>query len=135
MVRVGGGATPWWAGCVLWVSMAVALAGEVVIDLGRTNGVIRPLHGVNLGPLCYRGMVDLTAYHRQLAVPYTRLHDVVWVNAEAVDIHTLFPDFEKDAARADSYRFGPTDDYVAAVVRSGAQIVYRLGESIEHTPR
>jgi xylan 1,4-beta-xylosidase len=111
------------------------LAAETVVDFARTNGVIRPLHGVNSGPLCYRGIVDVSARHRELAVPFTRLHDVPWVNAEAVDIHTLFPDFRNDPADPASYFFAPTDDYLQAIVEVGSQIVYRLGESIEHTKR
>lgn len=111
-----------------------AFAAEFTVDFGRTNGVVRPLHGVNGGPLCYRGVVDLTAHHRQIAVPLTRLHDVVWVNADAVDIHTLFPDFRDDPELAENYDFRATDDYVQSVLNSGAGIVYRLGESIEHTP-
>ena len=67
-----------------------AFAAKLTVDFSKTNGVIRPLHGVNLGPLCYRGMVDLSAYHRELALPLTRLHDVVWVNYDAVDISTIF---------------------------------------------
>src|SRR4051794_7984798 len=98
-------------GCVaagLWLllsSVAPLVAGvepsgiKLEADFGQTNGLIRPLHGVNLGPLCYRGTVDLSAYHRELAVPLTRLHDVSWVNAEAVDIHTIFPDFHNDPGR------------------------------------
>lgn len=120
----------------VWLCVApTLLAVELSVDCSRTNGIIRPLHGVNLGPLCYRGMVDLSAYHRELGVPFTRLHDVVWVNAEAVDIHTIFPDFRNDAARADNYDFRQTDDYVQSIVSVGSQIVYRLGESIEHSAR
>src|SRR5580765_2966147 len=110
-------------------------AVELTVDFFQTNGVIRPLHGVNMGPLCYRGMVDLSAYHRELGVPFTRLHDVVWVNAEAVDIHTIFRDFRNDPALPESYDFRQTDDYVQSIINVGSQIVYRLGESIEHTPR
>ena len=108
---------------------------ELQVESSQVIGEIRPLHGVNLGPLCYRGMVDLSAYHRELGVPFTRLHDVVWLNAEAVDIHTIFPDFRDDPERAENYDFRQTDDYLQAIVNVGSQIVYRLGESIEHTPR
>ena len=108
-------------------------AVELTVDFSQTNGLIRPLHGVNMGPLCYRGMVDLSAYHRELGVPFTRLHDVVWVNAEAVDIHTIFRDFRNDPALEESYDFRQTDDYVQSIINVGSQIVYRLGESIEHT--
>ena len=111
------------------------MGDQVVVDFSRTNGVIRPLHGVNLGPLCYRGMVDLSSYHRELRLPLTRLHDVVWVNADAVDISTIFRDFRNDPLRPESYEFAPTDDYIYAIVQAGSPILYRLGESIEHTPR
>jgi xylan 1,4-beta-xylosidase len=121
-----------------WLLPALASgvsAADLTLDLARTNGVIRPLHGVNLGPLCYRGMVDLSAFHKELGVPWTRLHDVTWLNAEAVDVHTVFPDLRNDPAKAENYRFAPTDDYLQAIVNVGSGIIYRLGESIEHTPR
>jgi hypothetical protein len=70
-----------------------------------------------------------------LAPPLTRLHDVVWVNYDAVDISSIFRDFRNDPALADNYEFAPTDDYLAAIVKTGSPILYRLGESIEHTPR
>jgi xylan 1,4-beta-xylosidase len=108
---------------------------ELRVDFAASQGRIRPLHGVNLGPLCYRGTVDLSEYHRALGIPLTRLHDVPWVNSEAVDIHTLFPDFRNDPALPASYRFGTTDDYILAVTNVQSKIVYRLGESIEHTAR
>jgi hypothetical protein len=114
---------------------AFAGAAEVAVDFARTNGSIRPLHGVNLGPLCIRGTVDLSAWHRELAVPLTRLHDVVWLQADAVDVSTIFRDFRNDPAQAASYDFASTDDYLQSIRNVGSQIVYRLGESIEHTPR
>ena len=116
-------------------AVVVSAAAELTVDFSQTNGAIRPLHGVNLGPLCYRGMVDLSAYHRELGVPLTRLHDVVWVNYDAVDISTIFRDFRNDPAQLDSYEFAATDDYITAVVKTGSSVIYRLGESIEHTPR
>lgn len=119
----------------LLATLPAFTAPEFTVDFSRTNGVIRALHGVNLGPLCYRGMVDLSAYHRELSPPLTRLHDVVWVNYDAVDISTLFRDFRNDPAQAASYDFAATDDYLAAIVKVGFPIIYRLGESIEHTPR
>lgn len=120
---------------VLLLAAPMLVAADLTVDFATTNGVIRPLHGVNLGPLCYRGMVDLSAYHRELAIPLTRLHDVVWVNYDAVDISTIFRDFRNDPALPESYEFAATDDYLAAIVQTGSPILYRLGESIEHTPR
>jgi len=112
-----------------------ATGAVVRVDLSRPKGTIRPLHGVNLGPLCYRGTVDLSEYHRELAIPYTRLHDVVWLNADAVDVSTIFRNALNDPTQVGSYDFRATDDYIQAIVNVGSGIVYRLGESIEHTPR
>ena len=124
--------------CLVWLATvcfgSVLRAAEVRVDFARTNGVIRPLHGVNCGPLCYRGTVDLSAYHRELGVPFTRLHDTVWLNAEAVDIHTIFRDFRDDPALPENYDFRQTDDYLQTIADVGSRLVYRLGESIEHTP-
>ena len=119
----------------LLLAIPAFAAADLTVDFSKTNGVLRPLHGVNLGPLCYRGMVDLSAYHRELNLPLTRLHDVVWVNYDAVDISTIFRDFRNDAAQVENYEFAATDDYIAAIVKAGSPILYRLGESIEHTPR
>lgn len=114
---------------------AGALPAEISIDCGRTNGELRPLHGANFGPLCANGTVDLTPFHRELALPSVRLHDIPWTYGEVVDIHTIFRDFRADPADPASYDFRRTDDYLAAVIRTGARVVFRLGESIEHTPR
>jgi xylan 1,4-beta-xylosidase len=61
-----------------------------------------------------------------------RLHDCHWPNPDVVDIHALFPSFTRDPARAESYDFARTDEYIAAVKATGADVVFRLGESIEH---
>ena len=103
------------------------------VDFARTNGVIRALHGVNKGPLVGGGLIDLTEQHRALAIPFTRLHDCHWPNPDVVDIHAVFPNFSADPDRPESYDFALTDEYLAAIRATGAQIVFRLGESIEHT--
>ncbi len=119
----------------LLFSVAPAFAGDLTIDFSQKSGVLRPLHGMNMGPLSYRGVVDLSQYHRQLKIPLTRLHDVPWANFAAVDISIIFRDFRNDPSDAESYDFAPTDDYIAAIVKNKTPILYRLGESIEHTPR
>ena len=106
---------------------------EFVVDFAATNGVIRPLHGINKGPLVAGGILDLSAEHRELASPLNRLHDCHWPNPDVVDIHAVFPNAAADPGQPASYDFRATDEYVAAVRATGSQIVYRLGESIEHT--
>lgn len=109
---------------------------NLVLDIGADLGtVVRPLHGVNNGPVTYGGLVDVSELYREAGIPSVRLHDPNWPHAWEVDIHTVFPDFDRDPGDPASYDFARTDDYVASIIATGAQIVYRLGESIEHTRR
>ncbi len=121
--------------CLFLAQAGSSPAAGLIVDFGRTNGIIRPLHGGNNGPLGYGELVDLTKFHQELAVPFTRLHDSAWPYPDIVDIHAVFPNFDADPSLPASYRFGPTDDYLRAITNTGARIVFRLGESIEHAKR
>jgi xylan 1,4-beta-xylosidase len=103
------------------------------IDFTDAQGTFRALHGVNKGPLGPGGLIDVIREHRALGIPLVRLHDCYWPNPYVVDIHAVFPDFNADPRRPESYDFRLTDEYIAAARATGAGIVYRLGESIEHT--
>lgn len=116
-----------------WLHLAAAAEHHLQFDFGRTNSVFRPLHGINKGPLVAGGIVDLSEAHRELAPPLNRMHDCHWPNPDVVDIHAVFPNPAADPLRPESYDFAATDEFVKAVHSTGAQIMYRLGESIEHT--
>ena len=64
--------------CLALLPCLTTHAAEVTIDCSKPIGRIRPLHGGNDGPLQGGGLTDLTAYHRELAIPHTRLHDCHW---------------------------------------------------------
>ena len=114
-------------------SLGQNLPPEVTIDFSRTTGKIKPLHGVNGGPFNYGPLTaPLAAYHAAAGFPYTRLHDANWPCPNAVDIHTIFPLFDADADDPNNYTFAKTDDYLAPIVHNKSEIIYRLGESIEH---
>ena len=108
---------------------------ELVIDNANPVGNLRPLHGVNDGPLHAGDTLDLSAEFRELGIPLTRLHDCHWPTADVVDIHVVFPNFAADPSDPASYDFRRTDDYIQSIVDVGSQIVFRLGESIEHSKR
>ena len=112
---------------------ATAHAQEITVDCRQVTGTLRPLHGINGGVLCSGETVDLAEFWAEAEFPSTRLHDCEWPAPAVVDIHAIFPDFRNDPVDAESYRFGPTDDFLAAIHQSGTGIIYRLGESIEHT--
>ncbi len=119
---------------LLTILAGPAAAGDTIhVDCARPSGTIRPLHGVNGGPLVQAETTDLSRQWREIGVPITRLHDCEWPLPDVVDVHAIFPRPEADPKDPASYQFQLTDAYVKAIIDSGSQIVYRLGESIEHS--
>lgn len=117
-------------------STAPSLCAEEAIlhvDFSVHTGTIRALHGINKGPLAPGGMMDVIGEQTALGIPYTRLHDCGWPNPYVVDHHAVFPNPDADPTKPESYDFRLTDEYIAAVRKTGAEPIYRLGESIEHT--
>ena len=109
---------------------------EVIVDFSKSAGKIRPLNGVNNGPFVDGNhTADMNARHKEAAFPSVRLHDCHWPNPNVVDIPSIFPLFHADADDPKNYVFGPTDKYLAPIAERGAEIVYRLGVSIEHRTR
>jgi hypothetical protein len=106
----------------------------IAADFSMGLGPVKPLHGLNNGPVGYGSSVDVAHYYKEIAVPHVRLHDPNWPNPREVDIPQVFPDFGADSEDPESYVFGPTDTYLQAILNTGARIVYRLGVSIEHAP-
>ncbi|MCC6235488.1 MAG: hypothetical protein IT580_22820 [Verrucomicrobiales bacterium] len=103
------------------------------VDFSVRAGTVRPLHGINKGPLAPGGIFEVIQEQKALGIPFTRLHDCGWPNPYVVDIHAVFPHPQADPSLPESYDFRLTDEYIDAVRRTGAEPIYRLGESIEHT--
>jgi hypothetical protein len=107
---------------------------DLFVKIDSPAGPIRPLHGLNNGPLDAGGTVDLSDAFRALHVPSVRLHDDHWPVPDVVDLSVVFPNPAADPAAESSYDFRRTDPYLKAIAATGARIVYRLGQSIEHEP-
>jgi xylan 1,4-beta-xylosidase len=105
----------------------------VEIKTGTETGRIRALNGGTLSPVCNLKLLDLSEEFKELQIPLIRLHDAPWFNDNVVDIHTIFRDFRLDPADENNYDFRKTDDYIKSILKTGTGIVFRLGESIEHT--
>ncbi|HET6246917.1 MAG TPA: hypothetical protein VFE47_04390 [Tepidisphaeraceae bacterium] len=108
---------------------------EITVNCSRAAGKIRALQGGNDGPIQFGGLIDLSASYREIGVPFARLHDCRWPSGDVVDMHVVFPNPAADPSLAGSYDFGKTDACIDAVLKTGSKVIYRLGESIEHTPR
>lgn len=126
--------------CPLWLILVLLTsvplrADDAVLkaDFSVHIGTIRPLHGINKGPLAPGGVFDVIQQQKELGIPFTRLHDCGWPNPYVVDHHAVFPNPNADPSLPQSYDFRLTDEYIEAVRKTGAEPIYRLGESIEHT--
>jgi xylan 1,4-beta-xylosidase len=117
---------------VLPASFCAAELHTVSVDFSSSQPDLRPLHGINKGPLAANGLIEVTDLQKQLRIPFTRLHDCQFPNPAVVDIHAIFSNPEADPTVPGNYDFRSTDEYIAAVRATGAEPIYRLGESIEH---
>ena len=99
-------------------------------------GKIKPLHGVGSGPVTNHFTFDATEEFRDAGIPFGRTHDIEYPfgMGEFIDIHCIFPDFDKDENDPKSYNFVFTDEYLKAMKAAGTEPFYRLGATIEHQP-
>ncbi len=108
----------------------------VIADFSKSYGKVRPLHGVNEGPMTKVFTYDARPLFNEAGIPFCRLHDTEYPygSGEFVDIPCVFKDFEADENDPANYNFGLTDEYIAKIFEVGAEPLYRLGVSIEHAP-
>ena len=95
---------------------------------------IKPLHGVNNSPV---SLYEPPKGFKEAGIPFCRLHDTAGAfgGAHYVDIPNIFPDFDADPKKPESYDFAFTDAYLKQLHDSGTQIFYRLGVTIENNYR
>jgi len=100
------------------------------------KGRIRPLHGVNSGPMTKVFTYDARELFKEAGFPFSRLHDVEYPygSGEFVDIPCIFKDFDADETLEENYNFGLTDEYIKHIIEVGSKPIFRLGVSIEHAP-
>ena len=107
----------------------------VTADFSRKlKGKIKPLHGVNNSPL---SLYEPPKGFREAGIPFCRLHDTggAFGGSRYVDIPNIFPDFDADPKKPESYDFAFTDAYLTQLHAAGTQIFYRLGVTIENNYR
>lgn len=122
--------------CLFLLLLPLGLSGQVVVDFSTEVGRIKPMNAVNNGPQIAgndqkRG--NFEAY-KAAEFPFARLHDAparhAW--AHTVDISCIFPDFDADENKPESYDFTLTDKLIGEIHSAGTKVFYRLGQTIEH---
>ena len=109
----------------------------IAVDFSKTLGKIKPMNGVNNGPVgsavTKTGNVEAFAAAH---IPLVRVHDSAHYSGYGgeftVDVHRIFRDFSKDETDPASYSFASTDRYIEQIESTGGHTFYRLGASIEH---
>ncbi|MBQ6021008.1 MAG: hypothetical protein IJL26_12620 [Clostridia bacterium] len=95
---------------------------------------VRPLNGVNGGPVTHDFRYDAKKLFADAHIPYCRLHDIEGAlgGGKFVDVRNIFPIWELDENDPKSYDFTFTDEYLKQIDACGAQSFYRLGQTIDH---
>lgn len=102
---------------------------KITVDRTKEVGKIKPMNCINnVGDRA--GFYD--GYLSEARIPYSRLHDSVYIHWHFVDIHSVFPDFNADENNPESYDFAFTDYLIKRLNDAGVKAFYRLGESIEN---
>jgi len=106
------------------------------VNFDRKLGAIKPVNGVNNGPLTCNFAQDARPYFKEAAIPFSRLHDTEYPfgSGEFVDVHCIFKNFSCDENDPANYNFTLTDEYLKAILECGTKVIYRLGTTIEHQP-
>jgi len=112
---------------------------KVSIKFENVTGKIKPMHAVNNGPVAASKIEQSRGNFEEFKaarIPYVRNHDASFCSnyggEHTVDIHAIFPDFNKNPYDPASYDFALTDDYTKVIADAGSEVFYRLGSKIEH---
>jgi xylan 1,4-beta-xylosidase len=96
------------------------------LRLTDPSGIIRPLLGVNVGPMAaLPSYADLTEAYHAMGVTAIRTHDYYG----PFDMWTLYPDQDADPADPASYNFEASDRVFAAIIEGGFEPYIRIGNS------
>jgi xylan 1,4-beta-xylosidase len=129
---------------------------SVQVDAGKVIGEVRSFQGVNGPPSpLMAGLPNLVQQYKDLRINQVRTHDfmgpteidsefeqgnglLTWLIPDpaqragvvkAGNASIIFPDWAADPEKPASYNFAPTDEVLAAIRATGAEIYYRIGRS------
>lgn len=107
-----------------------------MIITNKVVGKVKELNGVNCAPYASNwgdNQVFINQVFGYCGIPRSRTHDVIggYGGCYYVDVPNIFRNFDADENDENSYDFYYTDEYISAIIKTGAQIIYRLGVTIE----
>ncbi|MGA8442495.1 MAG: hypothetical protein WB762_10520 [Candidatus Sulfotelmatobacter sp.] len=126
------------------------------VDSGKVIGEIRSFQGLNgLPSPVMAGLPNLIQQYKDLRVDQVRTHDAMgpteidskfvlgngelaWLIPDEAqragvvktgNASIIFPNWSADAEKPESYNFAPSDEVIAAIRATGAEVYYRIGRS------
>jgi len=117
-------------------------AAFVAVDVTNVVRSVKPMHAVNNGPTVKKPGGDQKCGnfedYKAARIPFARTHDSINCVAggpHTCDISAVFPDFDADETDPKNYDFVFTDHYLDNIRRTGTEVFFRLGQTIEHGPK
>ncbi len=123
---------------------------EIVVDASKVTGTIRSFQGVNCGPYpLMKRLVNVGRQYQDLGIDIVRTHDFFgpididakWSNPDRISksvgasgLKAIFPNWDADPDKEESYNFGPSDRVIKAIIESGAEVYWRIGRSWSADP-
>ena len=99
----------------------------VTITLGKIDGSIKSLLGVNAGPYPSgdAGNADLSSQYKEIGVNAVRTHDFYG----PFDMVSIYPDITADPLNSNSYNFIESDKAFNKIISNGIEPYLRVGDS------
>lgn len=116
-----------------WALFAAVCSGgtaSFTVDVNVTNGLIRPLLGINTGPFAAdtNNCVHIEGPYKDIGVTEVRTHDFYG----PVDMCEMYPDTEADPDDPGSYNFTNSDERMAHIHNNGHTVFLRIGNSYNY---
>jgi xylan 1,4-beta-xylosidase len=129
---------------------------EIHVNASKVKGRIRSFQGVNGTPTpIMEDLPDVSQQYKAVGIDMIRTHDTMgptdvgahysvdnlllaWLIPDAErraklvkagNSAALFPDWNADPEKAESYNFGPSDRFVNGIRDAGAEVYFRIGRS------
>ena len=107
----------------------------ITVDFAKKEGKIKALTGLDMGSVLFDccDIAEFPSELSEMSIPAVRVSDTEspYGKNQYVDVHCIFPDFSADELLPESYNFTETDKYLSKIKETGAEIIFRLGESLD----
>jgi xylan 1,4-beta-xylosidase len=130
------------------------------VDASAVHGKLRSFQAVNGGPIpVMPNGPELSSRYKEMHIGIVRTHDLY--GPTEIDSHfssspllalisdpagraaflkkanssIIFPDWDADPKKPESYNFAPTDQLIRSIRAVGADVYYRIGRSLQAEPR